>query len=386
MEFQSGMPMIIICMGGEMIYILEQRLKAQNVTSEKSAKVLQDVIKSMFASKVVEEFFRPQELFTMQSIRHIFEKLAHCSIMRLNKTSMNKLFDLMSMGIKHQTLACKCPEELYKVTQNHIDTLEEIVTTNKDALQLIQETRALTVDRYKGMTSYQFYCIKQQLAKFFQDKHTRVSLFLQEKIQNNDGSIKIYLAGEGPPAVKIPGTLVRYTNGEVSNTTVLPIPAVKKFVECTGARIPDQIHSELGLNLYSAERRNKMEKKVPEDENEETTTLPTVAAHRIETPTAEETKAMTEVERKAMDSLADILNVRQDNTEELKLNLFPKTKFDIKGPGSSTVQSDIINIGGATESAELKDVMSTFDDVTIEDKGDDDDDDLLDLMDEAAKD
>ena len=34
-----GMPLLVINMGGEMIYILEQRLRAQSIPAEKSEKV-----------------------------------------------------------------------------------------------------------------------------------------------------------------------------------------------------------------------------------------------------------------------------------------------------------------------------------------------------------
>jgi hypothetical protein len=40
-------------------------------------------------------------MYTMQSTKQIFEKLAHSSIMKLNATSMQKLFDLMLMGVKY---------------------------------------------------------------------------------------------------------------------------------------------------------------------------------------------------------------------------------------------------------------------------------------------
>jgi len=49
----------------------------------------------------------------MVSTRQIFEKLAHSSIMKLNATSMSKLFDLMLMGFKYQVLSVTSPDELY---------------------------------------------------------------------------------------------------------------------------------------------------------------------------------------------------------------------------------------------------------------------------------
>ena len=76
--------------------------QAQSIAAEKSRKVLTDVIKTMYDEEFVTELFRPQAPYTLDSARAVFDKIAHSSIMRLNKTSMDKLYDLMTMGIKHQ--------------------------------------------------------------------------------------------------------------------------------------------------------------------------------------------------------------------------------------------------------------------------------------------
>ena len=95
-----AMPLVIVNMGGEMVYILAQRLQAQNVPLDKSKRVLQDVIRTMYNKMFIEELFRPQDVYSMHSTRQIFDRLAHSSIMRLNESSMDKLFDLMTMGFK----------------------------------------------------------------------------------------------------------------------------------------------------------------------------------------------------------------------------------------------------------------------------------------------
>ncbi|CAF4505613.1 unnamed protein product, partial [Rotaria magnacalcarata] len=77
-------------MGGEMVYILDQRLSAQEIVDQKAAKVINDIVGAMFNSKFVDELFRPQELYPKKAVKHIFEKLAHSSIMRLNDASMDK--------------------------------------------------------------------------------------------------------------------------------------------------------------------------------------------------------------------------------------------------------------------------------------------------------
>jgi hypothetical protein len=52
-------PLLILNMGGEMMYILEQRLNAQKVATEKATKILNDCIKTMFSTQFIEQLFEP---------------------------------------------------------------------------------------------------------------------------------------------------------------------------------------------------------------------------------------------------------------------------------------------------------------------------------------
>lgn len=45
----------------------------------------------MFDSKCIRELFRPQRVISMKSLRLVFDKLAHASIMKLNATAMDKV-------------------------------------------------------------------------------------------------------------------------------------------------------------------------------------------------------------------------------------------------------------------------------------------------------
>jgi hypothetical protein len=75
----------------ELLLFLEQRLFAQSVDDDKARKVLQDVIRAMYSPQFISELFKPQEMYTTASTKQIFERLAHSSIMRLNKSSMDKV-------------------------------------------------------------------------------------------------------------------------------------------------------------------------------------------------------------------------------------------------------------------------------------------------------
>ena len=121
------MPLLVINMGGEMVYILEQRLEAQQVPVDKAGRVLNDVLRTMFAQKFVQTLFEPGDIYTPTSTRQIFNKLAHSSIMRLNQSSMDKLYDLMTMGFKYQMLGCSSPEEILTVTKRHLTSMRAVL-------------------------------------------------------------------------------------------------------------------------------------------------------------------------------------------------------------------------------------------------------------------
>jgi len=117
--------MLIINMGGEMIYILEQRLNAQSIPSDKATRgmpcraksrvgptqprprtlysvVLHDVVRTMYSPRFIGELFRSQEMYSVEATRQIFDRLAHSSIMRLNKASMDKVRPPLSQRL-HST-------------------------------------------------------------------------------------------------------------------------------------------------------------------------------------------------------------------------------------------------------------------------------------------
>lgn len=65
--------------------------------------------------------------------------------MRLNSSSMNKLFDLMLMSVKLQLVRVKYAEELYQLTMNHLNSLLDILIkldpkANEDVIILVKES------------------------------------------------------------------------------------------------------------------------------------------------------------------------------------------------------------------------------------------------------
>jgi hypothetical protein len=103
----------------------------------------------MFSSKFISELFKPQKMYSSSSTRQIFDRLAHSSIMRLNQSSMDKLYDLMTMGCKYQILSVKAPQHLLAVCLNHTDALIKIVGQSEAGKLLEQATQNVLEENKK---------------------------------------------------------------------------------------------------------------------------------------------------------------------------------------------------------------------------------------------
>uniref|UniRef100_A0A674B3T0 Organic solute carrier partner 1 n=1 Tax=Salmo trutta TaxID=8032 RepID=A0A674B3T0_SALTR len=209
------LPLLFINLGGEMLYILDQRLSAQNIPADKAKKVMNDIITTMFNKKFLEELFKPQELYSKKTLRTVFDRLAHASIMRLNQASMDKLYDLMTMAFKYQVLLCPRAKDILLVSFNHMDAIKDFVKDTPSILSQVDETYRQLIEMYTPLSSGEFQLIRQTLLIFFQDMHIRVSIFLKDKVQNSNGRFVLPISGPVPHGTHIPGLIRMFScNGE----------------------------------------------------------------------------------------------------------------------------------------------------------------------------
>uniref|UniRef100_A0A8C5P5E0 Organic solute carrier partner 1 n=1 Tax=Jaculus jaculus TaxID=51337 RepID=A0A8C5P5E0_JACJA len=207
------LPLLFLNLGGEMLYVLDQRLRAQNIPGDKARKVLNDIISTMFNKKFIEELFKPQDLFSKKALRTVYDRLAHASIMRLNQASMDKLYDLMTMAFKYQVLLCPRPKDVLLVTFNHLDTIREFIQDSPTILNQVDETFRQLSEIYGSLSAGEFQLIRQTLLMFFQDLHIRVSTFLKDKVQNSNGRFVLPVSGPVPWGTEVPGLIRKSVKG-----------------------------------------------------------------------------------------------------------------------------------------------------------------------------
>ncbi|KAG3118004.1 hypothetical protein PI125_g3284 [Phytophthora idaei] len=392
------MPMLIVNMGAEMIYVLDQRLKAQNIPRDKSSKVLEDIVKTMHNETFMTELFKPHRMYSNVSTRQIFDRLAHSSIMRLNANSMDKLYDLMRMGFKYQVLSCASADELLQVTMNHLANTKNLVDSAEVKCQ-VDETIQLTSDNFGSMSPADFYMLKQYLCRFFQDTRIKVSLFLQNGIQGIDGTLVIHYEGFTATGGKVPGT-IRYfdASNRVEEEETFVIASAEGSVEAPAGSVleRDQLNAHLGFNMYEADSKDgtggfSCSTRQLFADTKARGAGSNSSAKGVGAPKHQKTFKATAAD--GLNLLADLVgksssakDVEGDN-KALRINLFPD---DPTKPGSGGDEEDdkevpTIWIDAASDRKTSTDaILQDFkidDDAKREGKGGDD---LLDLMDSTG--
>ncbi|XP_051728194.1 protein OSCP1a [Ctenopharyngodon idella] len=260
---QRTLPLLIINLGGEMIYILDQRLRAQDENDDKTQRgvwteddrkrVMNDIVGTMFNKAFLEELLRPQDLYSHQALRTVLTRIAHASIMRLNLASMDKLYDLMTMAFKYQIVLCPRPQDLLLVTFNHTDTIKELVKDNPSLVNQINEAQRQLIEVYTPLSDGEFQLIRHMLLVLFQDMQIRVSIFLKEKIQNPNGHFVLQTSGPVPHGFEAPG-LIRWFNAKGREVRRTRFPSGGSYTsavrqasfDLSGDRV-----TLLGTNMYS---------------------------------------------------------------------------------------------------------------------------------------
>ncbi|XP_064204838.1 protein OSCP1a isoform X2 [Anguilla rostrata] len=260
------LPLLFINLGGEMLYILDQRLQAQNIAVDKAKKadwtgedrkrVMNDIVTTMFNRKFMEELLKPQEVYSNKALRTVFERLAHSSIMRLNHASMDKLYDLMIMAFKYQVLLCPRPRDLLLVSFNHLDAVKNFVKDVPAIFNQVEETHRLLIEMYVPLSAGEFQLIRQTLLLFFQDLHIRVSLFLKDKVQNSNGRFALPVTGPVPYGVEVPGVIRIFgpQGKEVKRTPFPPVGTYSSAVREGSFDVFGDRATVLGTNMYCVSR------------------------------------------------------------------------------------------------------------------------------------
>ena len=413
-------------LGGEMVYILSSRLKAQKIDADKSIKVIREVVSALFHNRLMQEFKKPNIVAKHERVRQTFECIVHSSIMKLNASSMSKLFELMLMTFKFQIVRTRYPEEIYKLTLNHLESIREILITldmkgNKNIIETVDNVIKDFKSEYGRLLTYDFIILKSTLLRFLQGKNIKVSIFLEQKLQGHNGVLYLPMDEKAPPLVGKPGVITVYNNGNGNEEKTMfhELKLSNLFIENTFKGRMSNFETQLGLNIFDEKRNVKYKGKITPDDNSSppapvanqtitnaTTTLSTQSTVDQEIEKEKEKKETVVKKEKIQEGytrslqrldefkeLSRLLTISsKENVETFQLDLFGSTIKTIGGENNNQEYGDdYIDI--AIEDSQIKQKYeNTFNDIKTEMKNkdnneennDEDGDDLLALMDMAA--
>ncbi|XP_017887176.1 protein OSCP1 [Ceratina calcarata] len=180
-------PILYLNLGGEMLYVLRQRLKAQRICTDKTTQVLDDVSAALLNPKILSSVFGGKPLPGIPVLRSTLECVVLSSIMKLDKNSMNKLFDLMTMMVKYQLTAATGPVEVVLLTLNHTDAMRDMVS-NPNAQQCVGLVHQMVTDFYGMLTFEEVWNARNDCLRELEPYCVRVSVLLRLGLQNEDGN------------------------------------------------------------------------------------------------------------------------------------------------------------------------------------------------------
>ncbi|CAL7948642.1 unnamed protein product [Xylocopa violacea] len=180
-------PLLYLNMGGEMLYVLRQRLKAQRISVNKTIQVLDDITAALLNPEILSSVFEEKTLTEIPVLRSTLECVVLSSIMKLDKNSMNKLFDLMIMMVKYQLTVATGPVEVVLLTLNHTDAMYDMVSS-PSAQHCVGLVHQMVTDFYGTLTFEEVWNARNDCLKELGSYCVRVSILLRLGLQNDDGN------------------------------------------------------------------------------------------------------------------------------------------------------------------------------------------------------
>ncbi|XP_014097651.2 uncharacterized protein OSCP1 [Bactrocera oleae] len=183
---------LMVNLGCEMLYVIDQRLKAQQICEEKSTQVIHDVTVVLLEPKFLDSLIvgsthHNSQLLTVDHCKYMLNDVATSSIMRLDKSSMDKLWNLMTMIYKWQLFNSKHPQHLLDITFRHLDAICRL-RPDAQRTMLVDFTKNVLLDFWNVLSDDGQWGVYQTNKAWLQCFNTKISLLIRLGFQNLDGT------------------------------------------------------------------------------------------------------------------------------------------------------------------------------------------------------
>ncbi|XP_023297717.2 protein OSCP1 [Lucilia cuprina] len=183
---------ILVNLGCEMLFVIDQRLKAQQIALDKSIQVIHDVTAVLLEPKFIDSLIvgstQPNaQLLTEEHCKFMLKDIATCSLMRLDDVSMDKLWNLMTMIYKWQLFQSKQQYHLMDITFRHLQGIGNFYPDEKRSM-LIDFTKNTLLDFWNSCTDEEQHAIYRTNKAWLEVFNTKISLLIRLGFQALDGT------------------------------------------------------------------------------------------------------------------------------------------------------------------------------------------------------
>ncbi|XP_045476928.1 protein OSCP1 isoform X1 [Harmonia axyridis] len=177
-------PFLVLNLGSEMVYVVAQRLQAQNVSGDKMMRVLDEIIGTLVSRELITDIMKPQATYSHMSIKEMISVITQCSAMRLDPSSMNKLWDLITMVYKWQLTMS---HEVIKITLRHLYEIENYITNPETQIRL-QKVQDHMDNFNKMLSQEEKITLREDILYWLKQYNVRVSLLMRMGLQSMSGN------------------------------------------------------------------------------------------------------------------------------------------------------------------------------------------------------
>ncbi|KAJ0174739.1 hypothetical protein K1T71_009847 [Dendrolimus kikuchii] len=179
-------PFIVVNLGCEMVFVIDQRLKAQNIGLDKSERVLTDIITVLLHPKLLDELFIPQPVAPHAVIKQLLQAISTTSIMKLDDYSMTKLWDLMTMIFKWQ-ITVATNQNIFDISRRHLKSIATLMPQYFPKCVIEHAMRRFEKIN-EHFTDEDYKCLSNTLMLWFSKYQTKISVLLRLGLQKKDGT------------------------------------------------------------------------------------------------------------------------------------------------------------------------------------------------------
>uniref|UniRef100_A0A182N3X1 Uncharacterized protein n=1 Tax=Anopheles dirus TaxID=7168 RepID=A0A182N3X1_9DIPT len=184
--------LIILNLGCEMLYVIDQRLKAQSIPLDKSAQVLREITEVLLDPKFLHYIATAyqQSMLTVQQCRVLLTDIACCSLMRLDISSMDKLWDLMVMIFKWQMfITNKNAQMLLDLTFRHLDGIGRLIPEMRKQI-LIDNVKKSLIELWDPLCEDEQIIVHRKVYKWLKPYNTKISILIRMGLQKSTGEFE----------------------------------------------------------------------------------------------------------------------------------------------------------------------------------------------------